>query len=134
MEKEDLLRYRDLSREVSYLQLRLRELEQTIYAPKGQRFTAIPHATSGKGKTMDDVVCKHIEIENLYLEKLAEKNAQLLEVEMAIESLSDPAERMVLRYRYIDGYSWSCICDEMGYGERQVFRLHGHALLNLKGK
>ena len=84
---------------------------------------------------MSDVVAKHIELEALYCERLAAKVAQQLAIERALDSLEDPAERMVMRYRYIDGRGWSSIISELtmlGYSERQVYRLHGFALLKLK--
>ena len=132
MDKQALMSYRDLAREVRQLRANLDALEASMYTPKGQRYTRTPHASSGKGKTMEDVVCKHIELEELYVEKLAEKNDQLLRVEQAVESLPDAAERLVLRLRYIDGYSWDRISQEMAYSVRSVYRLHGLALLHLK--
>lgn len=135
MDKSVFMNYRALAREVRQLRTCLESLEASMYAPKGQRFTSTPHAPSGDGKTMADVVCKHMELEALYLEKLAEKNAQLLGIEQAIDSLEIPGERLVMRHRYIDGYSWQRICAEMaslGYAERTVYRLHGAALLKLK--
>ena len=135
MEKSELMSYRDLAREVRQLRAHLESLEASMYAPKGQRFTSTPHAPSGDGKTMADVVCKHMELEALYLEKLAARNAQLLSIERAIDSLEIPGERLVLRCRYIDGCSWQRVCAEMahlGYSERSVYRLHGEALLKLK--
>lgn len=135
MEKIDFLNYRSLSREVRQLRANLDALEASMYAPKGKRLTPTPAAPSGGGKTMADVVCKHMELEALYLEKLKEKNARLIAIETAIESLADPGERLVMRYRYIDGYDWGHVCGEMkplGYAERTVYRLHGGALMKLK--
>jgi hypothetical protein len=84
---------------------------------------------------MEDAVAGHMKLESLYLEKLAEQEARLYDIEVAIDSLDDPAQRIVMRERYILGHSWVRICDKlrsMGYSERSVYRLHGYALLNLK--
>lgn len=135
MEKSELMEYRELVHEVRQLRTTLAALEDCMYSPRGQRYTATPRATTGKGKTMEDVVGKHIELEALYREKLADKNARLLVIEHAIEALETPAWRLVLRQRYIDGYSWGRICAEMaslGYSERSTYRMHGEALLKLK--
>lgn len=135
MEKSDLMAYRDLAREVRQLRTAVDALEESMYSPRGQRYTATPHASSGKGVTMTDVVGRHIELEALYKEKLATKNAQLLGIEKAIDTLETPAWRLVLRHRYIDGYSWGRVCAEMaalGYSERSTYRMHGEALLKLK--
>lgn len=135
MEKSDLMSYRDLAYEVRQLRARLASLEDTMYSPRGQRYTATPHAAHGPGVTMADVVGRHLELEALYEEKLAVKNARLLEVERAVEALEKPAWRLVLRHRYINGYSWGRVCSEMallGYSERSTYRMHGEALLKLK--
>ncbi|MGN1027796.1 MAG: DUF1492 domain-containing protein [Faecousia sp.] len=132
MTKDELLQYRDLAREVRQLRRHLDSLESSMYTPQGQRYTATPRAASGPGKTMADAVCQHMELEDLYREKLAERNAQLLRVEAAIDSLANPGERLVMRYRYIDGHSWTRICGELGYSESTIYRLHGQALLKLK--
>lgn len=135
MEKIDFINYRALAREVRQLEAHLETLESSMYAPKGQRFTSTPNSTAGEGKTMADVVCRHMELEALYLEKLAEKNAQLLELEKAVDALEEPGERLVMRSRYFEGHSWRRICADMaalGYSERTVYRLHGQALLKLK--
>lgn len=135
MTKEDFINYRMLSFEVRRLRASLKELEESIYSPAGQRYSLTPRASSNMGRTMDDVVASHAALEEMYQAKLAAKNAQLLAIEEAVESLKDPAERLVMRYRYIDGHKWSRICQAMlprGYSERQVYRLHGWALEKLK--
>lgn len=135
MEKADFLNYRLLVREVQQLKGQLMALESSLYSPKGQRFTSTPHATSGKGKTMEDAVAGHIRLVEHYEAQLAEKEAQQLAIEQAIASLKDAAQRQVMRDRYISGLSWGRILSDFaqrGYSERQVYRLHGYALLNLK--
>ena len=135
MDKSDFTSYRILAKEVEQLKERLEALESSLYSPKGQRFTTMPRATNGTGNTMDDAVERHLKLVELYEEKLAEKESRQLAIEMAIESLEDTAERVVMRDRYIAGRSWRSIVmklSERGYSERQVYRLHGFALFKLK--
>ena len=135
MEKIDLVNYRTLAKEVRQLRDQLATLESAMYSPAGQRFSTTPRSSSGPKKTMEDVVAGHLKLEELYREKLMEKDAQLYKIEQAIESLEDPAQRVILRDRYILGHSWLHICEKMrnqGYSERTVYRLHGYALLHLK--
>jgi DNA-directed RNA polymerase specialized sigma24 family protein len=134
MEKIDFINYRLLAQEVKRLKVRLDALEASIYSPTSQRYSLTPRGSSG-GRTMDDVIASHANLEEFYRTKLAEKNTQLLAVEQAIDGLADPGERLVMRYRYIDGRSWRQICTTMqsrGYSERQVYRLHGYALEKLR--
>lgn len=135
MTKDDFKNYRLLACEVRRLETQLKELEGSIYSPTGQRYSLTPRASSGKGRTMDDVAAAHDALKEHYMKKLAEKKAQQLAVEQGIESLPNPAERLVMSYRYIKGMSWYQVCRVMqpkGYSERQVYRLHGFALERLK--
>jgi hypothetical protein len=135
MEKGEFSSYRILVKEVSQLKEQLEALESSLYSPTGQKFTTMPRATNGSRNTMDEAVERHMDLVKLYEEKLAEKESRQLSIEMAIESLEDTAERVVMRDRYILGRSWRSIVMKLadkGYSERQVYRLHGFALFKLK--
>lgn len=135
MEKSDFLSYKVLVLEVQQLRDQLAVLEGSMYSPKGQRFTSTPRAPSGGGSTMEDVVARHMKLEELYRGKLAEQESRLLGIEGAIMSLSDPGERAVMRERYIVGQRWPAVVAKLqkqGLSERQVYRLHGYALAKLK--
>lgn len=135
MEKIDFKNYRALVAEVQQLRDQLAVLESSLYSPKGQRFTSTPRVPSGAGSTMDGAVERHMKLDELYRANLAEKEAQQLAIEQAIQSLADTAERLVMRERYINGKGWAAIINKLqklGYSERQVYRLHGFALLKLK--
>ena len=135
MEKAELVNYRILTKEVRQLRDQLAALESSLYSPAGQRFSSTPRSSSGPKKTMEDGVAGHIKLEQLYRAKLMEKEMQLYRIERAIDSLEDPAQRVILRERYVAGHSWLRVCEKMrsqGYSERTVYRLHGYALLKLK--
>ena len=134
MDKVDLRNYRTLACEVRQIREQLEALESSLFSPKGQRFTSTPRVPSGAGSTMDGAVARHMELGDLYRSQLADKEAEQLSIERAIHSLEAP-ERLVMRSRYIEGKGWNAIIREMqklGYSERQVYRLHGFALLKLK--
>lgn len=135
MEKHDFKNYRALLVEVQQLKDQLAVLEASIYSPRGQRFTSTPRVPSGDRSTMDGAVDRHIQLDRCYREELAEKEAQQLAIEKAIQSLGDTPQRVIMRERYIRGRGWSAICrkmQELGYSERQVYRLHSLALYELK--
>ena len=66
-----------------------------------------------------------------------------LEIENAIKSVRDDAQREVLERRYLLFQRWESrfdgrtgeyikgIAESMGYSERQIYRLHGKALKNV---
>ena len=135
MEKIDFKNYRALVLEVQQLRDQLQTLESSLYSPKGQRFTSTPRVPSGERSTMDGAIEAHIKLERKYREELAEKEAQQLAIEEAIQSLGDTPERVVMRELYIFGKSWPAVINKMqklGYSERTTYRLHGYALLKLK--
>ncbi len=49
----------------------------------------------------------------------------------AIDSLSDPKLRELLRLRYIEGMTWEAISEYMNYSYMQINRLHNKALTEL---
>lgn len=135
MDKIDLKNYKALVVEVQQLKDQLHILEGSLYSPRGQLFTSTPRVPSGTRSTMDGAVEMHMDLERLYREKLAEKEAQQLAVERAIQALPDPAERLIMRERYIAGRGWYAVVKKaamLGLSERTVYRLHGLALLKLK--
>lgn len=67
------------------------------------------------------------------LEIKLQKQLQLkAQAEELVESLKDPRERLLLRYRYMLGMRWEEIAVTMHYGYRWVLRLHQRALSKLK--
>jgi hypothetical protein len=135
VEKADFKNYRALLLEVEQLREQLKILESSLYSPKGQRFTSTPRVSSGDRSTMDGAVERHMKLERLYHDQLAEKEAQQLAIEQAIDSLGDSPERVIMRELYIVGRRWPAVIKKMekaGYSERTSYRLHGFALLKLK--
>lgn len=55
------------------------------------------------------------------------------EIEHTLDVLDKdfPTEAAMLRKRYIAGKTWETIADEMGYMERNIYVLHGKALLHV---
>ena len=53
-------------------------------------------------------------------------------IKTMIEAVEDDRERLLLQYRYLDGWTFEKIAVEMNYSWRQIHRLHSRALSNLK--
>lgn len=133
MTKERLRNYQNLKREQTQLRHQLEVVETALYYPKIQQMDAMPRGGRTEGNPMEDLAIHHIELVERYKAKLAELAAEQLEIEKAIEPLA-PTARMLLRYRYIDGLKWEEVCYKMDYSWRQVHRLHGEALKQLRGQ
>ena len=66
-------------------------------------------------------------------------NAKLMELKelrnsiwKAIYTLDNTEERLVCLYRYLKFYDWETVADKMHLSLRQVYRVHGFALKNIK--
>ena len=53
-------------------------------------------------------------------------------IKAIIEAVEDDRERLLLQYRYLDGWTFEKIAVEMNYSWRQIHRLHSRALTNVK--
>lgn len=77
----------------------------------------------------------YFEYTSEFEDKLWEENEELaremVDVERAIEQLSDGNCKQVLCKRYISGKKWSEIAEEMCYSEQHIHRLHQKALNQL---
>lgn len=130
MTKERLQQYRQLQRELRQIQGRITEVESAMYSPHNQRLTGMPSAHS-PDDLMEKLVDRHRELETLYREKLMVITEELLAIEKAIATL-DPTLRLLMRYRYIDGYRWEDICVKMNYSYQGVHKVHRKALRRLR--
>jgi hypothetical protein len=136
MDKVDFLNYRALLLEADQLRSLLATLASDRYSVPGPGYSGPSHRARSKGATFETKVVRYSEAAELYERKLAELDAQTLAVERCIETLTDPVERLLMRLRYIEGQRWVNVCvalQDLGYSERQVYRLHGSALEKLKG-
>lgn len=131
MTKARLKHYRNNKKEMEQLKARLVELETALYYPKIPHLTDMPGGGKPEGNAQEDLAIHHIELQALYNTKLAELQAEQLEIEKAIEGLPQ-TERMLMRYRYLDGLKWEEVCVKMGYSWTQTHEHHGRALQKLK--
>lgn len=53
-------------------------------------------------------------------------------IECAIFSVTDPTEQLLLRLRYIEGWSWTKVCLTIHYSRSQTKRIHAKALAHLE--
>ena len=89
----------------------------------------MPHGTNKSDLSsymamLDDLMRK------LNAELKRKRNARA-EIMAAIEKLPNETEKLVLKFRYINGWKWERIAEMLGYEYRHVTRLHGNALSHL---
>lgn len=128
--KQYLMQYRSNEAEIS------RTIEElTRWESRARRVTSgwsdLPNGTRNPGDRIQMCVEKIIEAQNKLAEQIDNGVALREGIEKAIGTVADDRLRLLLRYRYIDGYTWERIAVEMHYSWRQVVRMHGRALAKM---
>lgn len=127
MTKAKLREYRDIKLERDHLKALVDALE---YGPTGARLDGMPRSSLPGDPTGKQAI-DHTQVRDLYLQKAAELDEALLEIERAIECL-ESRERTLVRLYYAEGLTWEEVCVAMSYSWRQIHRIHAKALEQLK--
>ena len=111
-------------REIDYW----RDLSSSI---SGMKFDGMPHSPNHPTEApfvrcleKIDEIQKDVEDKVAYLVRLKE------EINMAIDMLASRDEQLLLRYRYLDDFTWEEIARMLNVSLRTVHRIHGSALQN----
>ena len=131
MTKERLRNYQNIKKEREQLRQKLEEVEAALYYPKIQQLTDMPGGGQKEGNPQENLAIYHIELQDKYKAKMEELAAEQLAIEEAIETL-DATDRMLFRYRYIDGLKWEEVCVKIGYSWVQTHEHHKRALNKLR--
>lgn len=140
--KRMLLDYLDLEREIDNQIERLESLESRIYSVGSPEMSDMPKNPSPSNDRMSLMIERKMELEEKIKKLIDEQTEKRKKFEDAIEKISFPDQRAVIRMRYLDGEKWESIV-EMLFGEneefdekrdsymRRVMILHGQALQQL---
>lgn len=124
--KAYLQRYLNSKRREDELTLAIEELE-TRYGLQSPKLTGMPHGSGGKD--LSDFAAKYDRLHTQMVETLEASMEIYSQISKAIEdSGGTEAEKCVLRYRYIHGYTWERIAVTMDYSYQWICELHGRAL------
>ena len=125
---------------LEYLPLRKRrdalldELDRTQEASMRatSRLTATRlSGTSGHGGFENNAI-RYVDCEAV-LQKHIDRIGRCLEERLdMIDRLPDERQKLVLTYRYVNGWRWEEIMNVMNYAEKQIFRYHGAALAEIQ--
>ena len=132
--KEESARNRIKKRLYSYTNLQrerqqITEERERILArlePGAQNLDGMPR-NQGKGDALANGVAAAADLLTMYEAKAYELAKAQKDIERMIEGL-EPVERMLARFRYIEGHTWEEVCVDMSYSWRQVHRIHGRIL------
>lgn len=122
--------YRQKKLEAEQIAQTIERLEAEMYHPKTTRFDKIPGSTHGAGSPTERLAIKHIALVERYEVKRMELLEEQARIEETIEKLGE-TERMLMRYRYIEGMTWEEVAVAINYSWMQMHRIHARALAKL---
>ena len=129
LKKAFLKRYQECLKIEKSIQDEIRELQESAIMP-AHIMDGMPHGT---GKS--DLSSYAVQVEKMFgrLGREMERRFQVRkEIAKTIEDLPTEAERMVMRFRYINGWAWEKVAVESNYDYRYTLKIHGKALKNLR--
>lgn len=127
MTKARLRAYRDIKLEKDRLEAMVATME---YGLAAINMDGMPRSGKVSDPTGAQAV-QHVQLLDLYWQKVAELDKALIEIEQAIEFL-EPRERTLIRLYYAEGLTWEEVCVAMSYSWRQIHYIHKKTLEKLK--
>ena len=127
--KEYLMRYRTAYREAQDIELRMAQLRLKYSTPAGIEYSDMPKAHDSE-HDLSDYVAKMDELTDWLIAKYTRCMGIEADILERLDMMEKQEEREVLRLRYVDGKTWEEIARHVGTVERNVYYIHGRALLN----
>lgn len=127
--KEFLRKAREVDRYVDEAMERVERLRAKLETGRISQLTGMPRGGSSDWTVTAD---RLIELEQKVNARTRELVRWKLAAIDAINAVEEMRLREVLELYYVDGFTWEQVAERMGYEQRQVYRLHGMALLRIK--
>lgn len=124
---EYLKQYLNKWREIERLELELEQLRS-----RAERITSVidgmPHSSKGGG--FAPAADRIMDLQKILEKQVLEAIDIRLEIERKLGCISDKREQTVLKYRYINGYTFETIAELMNLSDRWVRIIHSQAIKN----
>ena len=131
MTKETLMQCSAKRRELQQISRRIETLRADARSTKAVCYDNEPKSKGEPVAAVQRYIERMEELSALYEEKKADLMQDIICVERAISVLPSDL-RMMMRYRYIDGYKWEQVNEMMYISERTSKRMHKAAMELLK--
>lgn len=125
MTKKDLEQFLSISDEIKQLKEQELLLKQQKTSIKSQIITDLPRG--GEAKLLEDILIGIEEVQLKIAKKRARLALQILDIEEGMENL-ESNERRLIRYKYVQGMSYTKMEIKMGYSARHLRRMHAQIL------
>ena len=128
--KDELKSHIRLVQEIADLEENIMRLQLQAESISATRISGSPSGSGSSDKIASNLA-RIDELTGFYQQKMEQALIQQKRIEDAIESLPD-SERLLMRYRYIDGMEWVNIAANMNYSWRHMHRIHARILKKLE--
>ena len=125
--KEYLLQYQHIQREIEDIDRRMAQVRLKYAAPSAINYSDMPKAHNSN-HDLSDYVAKMDELTDYMISKYTRLRGIEIDIYMRVDRMENQQERELLRYRYIDGMTWTQVAGAMLTTERNVYFIHGRAL------
>ena len=125
--KEYLLQYQHIQREIEDIDRRMAQVRLKYAAPSAINYSDMPKAHNSN-HDLSDYVAKMDELTDYMISKYTRLRGIEIDIYMRVDRMENQQERELLRYRSIDGMTWTQVADAMLTTERNVYFIHGRAL------
>lgn len=133
MDKQTLHNHRAMELEIQQLSELIDMIDNRIHTVKTTRMTLTPKGGGFSNDSLSSSIARLESLRTLYNEKWDLLIDTRAEIELSIGNL-EPQERLLIRYRYIDGLDWKDVSKRLNYSYRHTTRLHGEILKKLSKK
>jgi len=125
--KEYLQQYRHIQREIEDIDRRMAQIRLKYAAPSAINYSDMPKAHNSE-HDLSDYIVKMDELTDYMISKYTRLRGIEVDIYMRVDRMENQRERELLRFRYIDGMTWTEIADALDTTERNVYFIHGRAL------
>ncbi len=125
--KEYLQQYRHIQREIEDIDRRMAQIRLKYAAPSAINYSDMPKAHNSE-HDLSDYIVKMDELTDYMISKYTRLRGIEVDIYKRVDNMENQKERELLRYRYIDGMTWTEIAEALGTTERNVYFIHGRAL------
>lgn len=129
--KEYLRSYRQHVRRIHRINAEIAELRSMKLHPSMKPDDGMPHGSGGQG----DLSGYAAELDEMIRDLIEERYLRIKtyqQIVRQIKRMKSRNESDVLFYRYIKAMDWWDIAELMGFSERQIYRIHGKALVHFE--
>ena len=110
--KEYLQQYRHIQREIEDIDRRMAQIRLKYAAPSAINYSDMPKAHNSE-HDLSDYIVKMDELTDYMISKYTRLRGIEVDIYMRVDRMENQKERELLRYRYIDGMTWTEIADAL---------------------